>query len=74
MDMDGFVSGSEIKDVFLQSGLPQGVLAHIWWGSDLFLSFNPQYTSVQWARFDSKIVLYETCARKIYYNFCYRQR
>lgn len=31
MDMDGYVSGSEIKDVFLQSGLPQAVLAHIWY-------------------------------------------
>ncbi|XP_015585012.1 epidermal growth factor receptor substrate 15-like 1 isoform X2 [Cephus cinctus] len=30
MDMDGFVSGAEIKDVFLQSGLPQTVLAQIW--------------------------------------------
>ncbi|XP_011312407.1 epidermal growth factor receptor substrate 15-like 1 isoform X2 [Fopius arisanus] len=30
MDMDGFVSGGEIKDVFLQSGLPQTILAHIW--------------------------------------------
>ncbi|XP_028982687.1 epidermal growth factor receptor substrate 15-like 1 isoform X3 [Diachasma alloeum] len=30
MDMDGFVSGGEIKDVFLQSGLPQNILAHIW--------------------------------------------
>ncbi|XP_076243714.1 epidermal growth factor receptor pathway substrate 15 isoform X2 [Calliopsis andreniformis] len=30
MDMDGYVSGLEIKDVFLQSGLPQAVLAHIW--------------------------------------------
>ncbi|XP_046744353.1 epidermal growth factor receptor substrate 15-like 1 isoform X1 [Diprion similis] len=30
MDMDGYVSGSEIKDVFLQSGLPQTVLAQIW--------------------------------------------
>lgn len=29
-DKDGFVSGSEIKDVFLQSGVPQPVLAHIW--------------------------------------------
>ena len=29
-DMDGFVSGAEIKDVFLQSRLPQAVLAHIW--------------------------------------------
>lgn len=31
LDMDGFVSGLEIKDVFLQSGLPQAVLAHIWY-------------------------------------------
>lgn len=30
IDRDGFVSGMEIKDVFLQSGVPQNVLAHIW--------------------------------------------
>ncbi|XP_071650415.1 uncharacterized protein Eps-15 isoform X1 [Temnothorax longispinosus] len=30
MDRDGFVSGTEIKDVFLQSGLKHPVLAHIW--------------------------------------------
>ncbi|XP_077275160.1 epidermal growth factor receptor pathway substrate 15 isoform X4 [Temnothorax americanus] len=30
MDRDGFVSGTEIKDVFLQSGLQHPVLAHIW--------------------------------------------
>ncbi|XP_043585205.1 epidermal growth factor receptor substrate 15-like 1 isoform X2 [Bombus pyrosoma] len=30
LDMDGYVSGIEIKDVFLQSGLPQTILAHIW--------------------------------------------
>jgi len=29
-DLDGFVNGLEIKDIFLQSGLPQNVLAHIW--------------------------------------------
>ncbi|CAG9863146.1 unnamed protein product [Phyllotreta striolata] len=29
-DKDGFVSGPEIKDIFLQSGVPQAVLAHIW--------------------------------------------
>jgi len=29
-DRDGFVNGAEIKDIFLQSGLPQMVLAHIW--------------------------------------------
>lgn len=31
IDKDGFVSGPEIKDVFLQSGVPQQVLAHIWY-------------------------------------------
>lgn len=31
LDKDGFVSGQEIKGVFLQSGLPQMVLAHIWY-------------------------------------------
>ncbi|XP_018012233.1 epidermal growth factor receptor substrate 15-like 1 isoform X2 [Hyalella azteca] len=30
VDKDGFVSGHEIKGIFLQSGLPQMVLAHIW--------------------------------------------
>lgn len=30
IDKDGFVSGQEIKDVFLQSGVPQLVLADIW--------------------------------------------
>ncbi|XP_054278220.1 epidermal growth factor receptor substrate 15-like isoform X2 [Macrosteles quadrilineatus] len=30
VDKDGFVSGHEIKNVFLQSGVPQQVLAHIW--------------------------------------------
>lgn len=30
VDKDGFVSGQEIKDVFLQSGVPQHMLAHIW--------------------------------------------
>uniref|UniRef100_A0A3P8UM51 Epidermal growth factor receptor pathway substrate 15 like 1 n=1 Tax=Cynoglossus semilaevis TaxID=244447 RepID=A0A3P8UM51_CYNSE len=29
-DMDGFVSGHEVKDIFMQSGLAQNVLAHIW--------------------------------------------
>lgn len=31
LDMDGYVSGIEIKDVFLQHGLPQSVLARIWY-------------------------------------------
>ena len=30
VDKDGFVSGQEIKDVFLQSGVPQLTLAQIW--------------------------------------------
>ena len=29
-DHDGFVSGVEIKNVFLQTGLPQNILAHVW--------------------------------------------
>jgi len=29
-DQDGFVSGVEIKDIFLQSGIPPPILAHIW--------------------------------------------
>ncbi|KAK7591109.1 hypothetical protein V9T40_002722 [Parthenolecanium corni] len=30
LDRDGFVSGHEIKDTFLKSGVAQPVLAHIW--------------------------------------------
>lgn len=30
LDRDGLVSGAEIKDIFLQSGIPQNCLAHIW--------------------------------------------
>lgn len=30
LDKDGLVSGVEIKDIFLKSGLPQNMLAHIW--------------------------------------------
>jgi len=29
-DKDGYVNGQEIKDIFLQSGVAQTVLAHIW--------------------------------------------
>nr|XP_021329126.1 epidermal growth factor receptor substrate 15-like 1 isoform X7 [Danio rerio] len=29
-DLDGFVSGLEVKDIFMQSGLHQNLLAHIW--------------------------------------------
>lgn len=29
-DKDGFVTGADIKDTFLKSGLSQPVLAHIW--------------------------------------------
>lgn len=39
LDMDGYVSGIEIKDVFLQSGLPQAVLAHIWYIYILIILF-----------------------------------
>ncbi|KAG8454935.1 hypothetical protein GDO86_001234, partial [Hymenochirus boettgeri] len=30
LDLDGFVSGLEVKDIFMQSGLSQNILAHIW--------------------------------------------
>lgn len=30
LDLDGFVSGLEVKDIFMHSGLSQNVLAHIW--------------------------------------------
>ena len=30
-DLDGFVNGAEIKEIFLQSGLSQAHLAHIWY-------------------------------------------
>ncbi|XP_056132890.1 epidermal growth factor receptor substrate 15-like 1 [Lampris incognitus] len=29
-DLDGFVSGQEVKEIFMHSGLPQNILAHIW--------------------------------------------
>ncbi|KAM8875666.1 epidermal growth factor receptor substrate 15-like 1 isoform 7-T7 [Spinachia spinachia] len=29
-DVDGFVSGNEVKDIFMHSGLSQNSLAHIW--------------------------------------------
>ena len=29
-DMDGLVNGVELREIFLQSGLSQPVLAHIW--------------------------------------------
>ena len=31
IDKDGFVSGAEIRDVFLRYNVPQPVLAHIWY-------------------------------------------
>ncbi|XP_053539178.1 epidermal growth factor receptor substrate 15-like 1 isoform X4 [Ictalurus punctatus] len=34
VDLDGFVSGQEVKEIFMQSGLPQNLLAHIWALSD----------------------------------------
>nr|XP_056723516.1 epidermal growth factor receptor substrate 15-like 1 [Euleptes europaea] len=30
LDLDGFVSGLEVKDIFMHSGLSQKLLAHIW--------------------------------------------
>lgn len=30
LDKDGLVSGAEIREIFLKSGLPQNILAHIW--------------------------------------------
>ncbi|KAG5848031.1 hypothetical protein ANANG_G00132530 [Anguilla anguilla] len=29
-DLDGLVGGAEVKEVFMQSGLPQTMLAHVW--------------------------------------------
>uniref|UniRef100_A0A672KFS6 Epidermal growth factor receptor pathway substrate 15 like 1 n=1 Tax=Sinocyclocheilus grahami TaxID=75366 RepID=A0A672KFS6_SINGR len=29
-DLDGFVSGQEVKEIFMQSSLPQNLLAYIW--------------------------------------------
>jgi len=37
-DRDGFVSGAEIKGIFLKSGLPQPALAHIWYVLGVFIS------------------------------------
>ncbi|KAM9241499.1 epidermal growth factor receptor substrate 15-like 1 isoform 1-T1 [Dugong dugon] len=30
LDLDGYVSGQEVKDIFMHSGLTQSLLAHIW--------------------------------------------
>ncbi|KAL3286824.1 hypothetical protein HHI36_001314 [Cryptolaemus montrouzieri] len=51
IDKDGFVSGQEIKDVFLQSGVPQPVLAHIWGLCDIKQSGklnNEQFALAMW--------------------------
>nr|CAH7760911.1 unnamed protein product [Callosobruchus chinensis] len=51
IDKDGFVSGQEIKDVFLQSGVPQPVLAHIWALCDIKQSGklnNEQFALAMW--------------------------
>ncbi|KAJ8679426.1 hypothetical protein QAD02_015213 [Eretmocerus hayati] len=50
-DLDGFVSGLEIKDVFFQSGLPQQVLALIWGLCDISQSGklnNEQFALAIW--------------------------
>lgn len=31
IDMDGLVSGPEVRDIFLRTGLPSATLARIWW-------------------------------------------
>ncbi|KAF5301331.1 hypothetical protein FQA39_LY10729 [Lamprigera yunnana] len=51
IDRDGFVSGQEIKDVFLQSGVPQAILAHIWALCDIKQSGklnNEQFALAMW--------------------------
>ncbi|XP_045468404.1 epidermal growth factor receptor substrate 15-like 1 isoform X3 [Harmonia axyridis] len=51
VDKDGFVSGQEIKDVFLQSGVPQAMLAHIWALCDIKQSGklnNEQFALAMW--------------------------
>lgn len=30
LDLDGYVSGQEVKEIFMHSGLSQSLLAHIW--------------------------------------------
>ncbi|XP_013926415.1 PREDICTED: epidermal growth factor receptor substrate 15-like 1 [Thamnophis sirtalis] len=35
LDLDGFVSGQEVKDIFMHSGLSQNLLAHIWALADI---------------------------------------
>lgn len=30
-DLDGFVSGQEVKEIFMHSGLSQNILAHVWY-------------------------------------------
>lgn len=30
LDLDGYVSGQEVKEIFMHSGLNQNLLAHIW--------------------------------------------
>lgn len=30
-DMDGFVTGQETREIFVQSGVPNNILAHIWY-------------------------------------------
>ena len=39
-DMDGLVGGAEVKDIFIQSGVHQAVLAHIWSVGDLLACYN----------------------------------
>lgn len=51
LDKDGLVSGMEIKDIFLKSGLQQNLLAHIWALCDTHQSGklnNEQFALAMW--------------------------
>ena len=47
-DKDGFVSGVEIKNLLLQTGLPQNILAHIWNLCDMKqVNFNENFYNIK---------------------------
>ncbi|KAK6180056.1 hypothetical protein SNE40_012274 [Patella caerulea] len=48
-DMDGLVSGVEIRDIFVQSGLNNVVLAHIWYEKISYLTGHP--LNIHYARY-----------------------
>lgn len=63
-DRDGFVNGAEIKNIFLQSGLQQMVLAHIWL---VFVMLRLTFSSliVYMCNFDL-VMLLCTCTKKVH--------